>query len=128
MYHCLLVFLGGGIGSLCRYSIQLTGIASESGATFLYTLTANITGCLAIGIVWALLDTWHADKAWSLLLITGFLGGYTTFSAFSLDVVHLVQAGKALTAAAYVAASVIGGLAACGIGQYVTQRIIRFFV
>lgn len=124
MFHCLLVFLGGGIGSLCRYGIQHLGIC---GASFFYTLTANISGCLAIGIVWALLDAWHADKAWSLLLITGFWGGYTTFSAFSLDVAHLVQEGKALTAAAYVAASVLGSLAACGIGLYATQRIIRLF-
>lgn len=124
MLHCLLVFLGGGIGSLCRYGIQHIGI---SGASFLYTLTANISGCLAIGIIWALLDAWHADKAWNLLLITGLLGGYTTFSAFSLDVVQLIQVGKALTAAAYVAASVLGGPAACGIGLYATQRIIRIF-
>lgn len=127
MYHCLLVFLGGGIGSLCRYGIQHTGLVSDSGSTFLYTLAANLSGCLAIGIVWALLDAWHADKAWNLLLITGFLGGYTTFSAFSLDTVHLVQAGKALTAALYVGASVLGGLAACGIGLYATQRLIRLF-
>ncbi len=125
MFHCLLVFLGGGIGSLCRYGIQHICTGS---ATYLYTLTANISGCLAIGIIWALLNTWHADKAWSLLLITGFLGGYTTFSAFSLDVVHLVQVGKTLTAAAYATASVLGGLAACGIGLYATQHILRFFV
>lgn len=127
MYHCLLVFLGGGIGSLCRYGIQHTGLIGDSGSTFLYTMVANLSGCLAIGIVWALLDAWHADKAWNLLLITGFLGGYTTFSAFSLDTVHLVQAGKALTAAVYVGASVLGGLAACGIGLFATQRLIRIF-
>jgi len=124
MLHCLLVFLGGGIGSLCRYGIQHLGVC---GVSAFYTLAANISGCLAIGIVWALLDAWQADKAWWLLLISGFLGGYTTFSAFSLDVAHLVQAGKVLTAAVYVAASVIGGLAVCGIGLYATQRIIRLF-
>lgn len=124
MYHCLLVFLGGGIGSLCRYGIQHIGIG---GVTFLSTLTANISGCLAIGVIWALLDAWQADKTLSLLLITGILGGFTTFSAFSLDTIHLVQTGKTLTAIAYVVASVLGGLTACGIGLYVTQRLISIF-
>lgn len=125
MTSCILVFIGGGIGSLCRYGLQHAGFANSG--THLYTLTANLTGCLLIGIVWAILNARHADQMWNALLITGILGGYTTFSAFSLDTMHMIQAGRILPAIGYVALSVIGGIALCGIGLYSAQRIIRIF-
>jgi fluoride exporter len=110
----LLVFLGGGIGAALRHGVNLAA-ARWLGAAFPYaTLIENVTGSLVMG----LLAAWFAFKGdasqgWRLFLTTGILGGYTTFSAFSLDVALLYERGELGLAALYVLASValsIGGL------------------
>lgn len=122
-----LVALGGAIGAVGRYSLGLMQVFAAQ--KHLATLTANISGCLAIGVVWALLQHYGAPRAWQLLLITGVLGGYTTFSAFALDGVALWQQseGAALPwrALAYVATTVLAGIAACAIGLYATNKLIQ---
>ncbi len=110
----LLVFLGGGIGAALRHGVNLAA-ARWLGAAFPYaTLIENVTGSLLMGM----LAAWFAFKGdasqgWRLFLTTGILGGYTTFSAFSLDVALLYERGELGLAALYVLASValsIGGL------------------
>jgi fluoride exporter len=110
----LLVFLGGGIGAALRHGVNLAA-ARWLGAAFPYaTLIENVTGSLVMGV----LAGWFAFKgdasqSWRLFLTTGILGGYTTFSAFSLDVALLYERGELGLAALYVLASValsIGGL------------------
>jgi CrcB protein len=110
----LIVFLGGGIGAALRHGVNLAA-ARLFGTGFPYaTLIENVTGSLAMG----LLAAYFAFKGgpsqhWRLLLTTGILGGYTTFSAFSLDAALLYERGQIGLALLYVALSVvlsIGGL------------------
>lgn len=117
MKQVLLVAAGGAAGATARF--LLSGwVQRLSSAAFPWgTLTVNLLGCLAAG--WL---TGQAEKhAWlndagRLLLITGFLGGFTTFSAFSVDALRLWHTGDALSATAYVSGSVLLGLLACAAG------------
>jgi len=110
----VIVFLGGGIGAALRHGFNLI-FARLLGTAFPYaTLFENVTGSLAMG----LLVAFFAFKSgipqhWQLFLTTGILGGYTTFSTFSLDVALLYERGELGLAATYVLLSValsIGGL------------------
>jgi CrcB protein len=109
-----IVFLGAGIGGAARHGVNLAALRLL-GPGFPYgTLLVNVAGSLAMG----LLAGWFARRgdpgqAWRLFLTTGVLGGFTTFSTFSLDAVVLYQRGAPGAAALYVAASV--GLALAGL-------------
>ena len=111
----LLVFLGAGLGGATRHAVNL-GCARACGTNFPWgTLTVNIVGSFVMG----LLAGWLALKAgesWTqhtrLFLTTGLLGGFTTFSAFSLDAMLLWERGEMFSAGAYVAASVAGSILA----------------
>lgn len=113
MFHILLVAIGGATGSVARY---LTGLAMTRllGPAFPWgTITVNIVGSFAIGLLTELVARkLAAPMEMRLLLVVGFLGGFTTFSSFSLDTMALVERGAGLTAFAYVAASVALSLAA----------------
>jgi CrcB protein len=110
----LIVFLGGGIGAALRHGVNL-GSARLFGTVFPYgTLTVNVVGSLAMGALAAYFAfKGDATQHWRLFLTTGVLGGFTTFSAFSLDAVVLYERGEVGLAALYVGLSValsIGGL------------------
>ena len=101
------VALGGAIGAVLRY---LTGLAL---AFPFGTFAVNIVGSFLIGVLWVAL----ADRGpWAPLLITGILGGFTTFSAFSLDALRLWEGGATVQAGTYIAASVISSLIAVALG------------
>jgi CrcB protein len=110
----LIVFIGGGLGAALRHGVNL-GAARWLGAGFPFaTLTVNVTGSLVMGLLAGYFAfKGGAPQAWRLFLTTGVLGGYTTFSAFSLDAALLYERGEIALAALYVVASVllsIGGL------------------
>jgi fluoride exporter len=112
----LIVFLGGGLGAALRHGVNLL-VARWLGGSFNYaTLFENVSGSLVMGlIVGYFAFKGGASQHWRLFLTTGILGGYTTFSAFSLDAVLLYQRGELGLAALYVVLSVvlsIGGLMA----------------
>jgi len=108
----LLVFLGGGIGAALRYGANQLALALLGPGGFPFgTLAVNFIGSIAIGFAAA----WLPEGQGRLFVATGLLGGFTTFSAFSLETVALWQRGEAAGALAYVAASVllcVGGAAA----------------
>lgn len=115
MSGILLVFVGAGLGGVLRHLVNLTS-ASLFGAGFPWgTLAVNVAGSLAMGLAAGLLAG-KAEAAWAqpakLLLATGVLGGFTTFSAFSLEVVALWERGAAAQAAGYAGASVALSVAA----------------
>ena len=118
----LLVALGGALGAVARY---LTGLAALRliGAGFPWgTLAVNVAGSFAMGLLAVTLA--HVGQTrLAPLLMTGFLGGFTTFSAFSLDALTLWERGDALAAAAYVAASVILSLAALAAGLTLARSL-----
>ena len=103
----LIVFLGGGIGAALRHGVNL-GVARLFGTAFPYgTLLINISGSLIMGLVAAYFAfKGDASQHWRLFLTTGVLGGYTTFSAFSLDAALLYERGDLGLAALYVLLSV----------------------
>jgi CrcB protein len=111
----LIVFLGGGIGAALRHGVNLIS-ARLFGSTFpWHTLIENVTGSVVMGMLAAYFafKSGEASQHWRLFLTTGILGGYTTFSAFSLDAMLLYERGEVAQAALYVAGSVvlaIGGL------------------
>ncbi|MDQ0421064.1 fluoride efflux transporter CrcB [Rhizobium sp. CRIBSB] len=113
MFHILLVAVGGATGSVARY---LTGIAMTRllGPAFPWgTITVNIVGSFAIGLLAELVARkLSAPVELRLLLVVGFLGGFTTFSSFSLDTLSLFEKGEGLMAFVYVGASVLLSLAA----------------
>ena len=113
----LYIFIGGGLGSLSRYAIGLF-LGSESRVLPLGTLVANILGCLLLGYLLA--SPFASEKISEPVRIglgTGFLGGFTTFSTFSVESIKLFQAGEFATVLCYTGASVLGGLAAAYVGM-----------
>ncbi|HWG06257.1 MAG TPA: fluoride efflux transporter CrcB, partial [Beijerinckiaceae bacterium] len=91
----LIVFLGGGIGASLRHSINIAS-ARALGTAFPYgTMLINITGSLIMGLAAAYFAfKGDATQHWRLFMTTGILGGYTTFSAFSLDAALLYERGE----------------------------------
>ena len=109
----LLVGLGGAGGSILRYLLQRT----FNNSYFPFgTLAINISGCLIIGILWAYLSKNNLSEITVLLLMTGFCGGFTTFSAFTHESIHLLMENKWLLFFAYIIISVGGGMIATYLG------------
>jgi CrcB protein len=110
----LIVFIGGGIGAALRHGVNLA-MARWLGTAFpLATLAENVSGSLVMGLLVGYFAFRRGvPQHWQLFLTTGMLGGYTTFSAFSLDTALLYERGELVLAALYIIASValsIGGL------------------
>ena len=120
----LLVFLGGGIGAAFRHGVNLLS-ARWLGTAFPYaTLFENVTGSLLMGLLAGYFAfKGDASQSWRLFLTTGILGGYTTFSAFSLDTVLLYERGELGLAALYVLASVALSIA----GLFAGLAMVRNF-
>lgn len=107
MFQALLVAVGGAIGSLLRYYVGL-GSLRLMGPGFPWgTLIVNVVGCFIIGVfAEMIMRRFNASVELRLLLITGFLGGFTTFSAFSLDAITLFERGDIFSGGIYIVASV----------------------
>lgn len=124
--NLLLVAVGGALGSVARY---LTGVAAGRtlGVKFPYgTLTANILGGLLMGIlvgVLALRGDQHQER-WRLLLAVGGLGGYTTFSSYSLEVARMVETKAWSQALAYSLGSVAASVGAVFLGLFLMRKVL----
>jgi CrcB protein len=120
--NILLVGLGGGFGSMARYLCQKWAASVYPHAFPWGTFAVNIIGCLAIGIFWGLtFKSFTANENWKLFLMTGLCGGFTTFSAFTLESIGLIREQKLALFFLYAAASVIAGLLA----TYTGIKLIR---
>ncbi len=118
----LLVALGGALGSVARYLAAIvlnpkTNLLSWPWSTF----SVNLIGCLLIGLLGGFWTKNPASHEWRLLLVTGFLGGFTTFSSFALESLTLFQT-KPLLMLSYVAASTIFGISLTALGFWITSR------
>ncbi len=109
------IALGGSLGAISRYWVY-TSTYSWLGGNFPYgTLMVNVTGSLVMGFLTVLLiQRFDVSEQVRLGLIVGFLGSFTTFSAFSMDTIHWIENGAVLKALAYVLVSVI----ACVLGAW----------
>ena len=120
----LIVFLGGGFGAAIRHGVNLAA-ARALGTAFPYgTMLINITGSFIMGLVVAYFAfKGDASQHWRLFLTTGILGGYTTFSAFSLDVALLYERGETGLAALYV----LGSVAVSIVALFAGLALVRNF-
>jgi CrcB protein len=109
--------LGGALGALARWGLG-EALPHDAGTWPWATLVENLSGCLVLGVLITAVFARYPDHRWLRpFLGTGVLGGYTTYSAFAVETVQLAEAGAWPAAAAYVVASVVGGvlLAAAGV-------------
>lgn len=125
MKAILLIGIGGGIGSILRYLTSVLVSKQTFSSIFPWgTFAVNIIGCLIAGIILGILERQQVlNSDLKLLLITGFCGGYTTFSAFSIENVYLLQNGQLLTALFYISISVLLGIIAVWTGITVVKTI-----
>lgn len=118
MKSFLLVFLGGGLGSGLRYLVTVT-MNQYSKVLPFATFTVNILGCLLIGLILGYAQKENTlTSNQTLLLATGFCGGFTTFSAFANENLELIKNGEILNLSVYIIASVLIGILAVFIGYY----------
>jgi len=125
MMNFLLVAVGGGLGSVLRYGAGLAA-ARWLGTAFPFgTLFVNVTGSFAMGVLVEFLARRYggADAQLRLLLATGVLGGYTTFSSFSLDFAALADRGELTTAFLYLAVTILVGIGALFAGLVVARQV-----
>jgi fluoride exporter len=117
------VFLGGGAGSAARYAIGQWA-ATAFGIGFPYgTVVVNLTGCFALGVVvqLAVAGSWHGDVR--AAIAAGFLGGYTTYSSFNQETIAMFTSGALGAAAANIAITLAGGLAAGALGVAAARMV-----
>ena len=117
----VLVGLGSGIGGICRYLISVLMGHAYNGLPW-GTFVANIAGCLLIGILWGVTSRYQTmSQAFSLLLMVGFCGGFTTFSTFSKEGLSMLQTNNYMLFTLYALGSVVLGVMAVGLGYIVTK-------
>ena len=114
------VFVGGGLGSLVRYTAQ--GVVLQDSLFPWATLSINIAGSFLIGLIWSV----SAEASWFVtwgryLIVVGFLGGFTTFSTFSFETLQLFEQGRGLVAMGYA----ITSLLSCLLAVYVGYRVLH---
>jgi fluoride exporter len=124
MFHLLLVAVGGAIGAALRHLVNLGSLKLVGPGYPWGTMTINIVGSFAMGIFIGLMARRvGGSEELRLFVATGILGGFTTFSAFSLDFAALWQRGAAVPALGYVLASVVGSLLAIFLGLWLARTV-----
>jgi CrcB protein len=124
MLNLLAIALGGALGSVCRHLVGATALRLFGSGFPVGTMTVNILGSFVMGVlaeVFAL--RWSASETTRLLLTTGFLGGFTTFSTFSLDVAVLWQRGNAALTVGYALGSVLLSILALFAGLALVRAV-----
>jgi len=115
---------GGVLGALARWGVG-AALPHPAGSWPWATLLVNLTGCLVLGLLIAALFARHPGSPWLRpFLGTGVLGGFTTFSTFTVDAVQLTDAGAVGTAVGYVVVSVVGGLLAAVAGVVLGRSMV----
>ena len=122
MKSFLLVFLGGGLGSALRYLVA-SAMNQYSKVLPFGTFTVNIIGCLLIGMILGYAQRENTlTSNQTLLLATGFCGGFTTFSAFANENLELIKNGEIFNFSVYTICSILVGVLAVFIGFYLINR------
>lgn len=124
MKHVLAIAMGGALGSVLRFWVS-NWVTGMLGRGFPYgTLLVNVSGSLLMGFLYiVLIEKFNASTEWRALLLIGLLGGFTTFSSFSMETFNLIEAGEILKALGNVILSVSVCLAATWLGVAVGRQI-----
>lgn len=126
MGNILLVAMGGSVGAVARYllSVRVTRLLGMTGWPY-GTLIANVLGGLLLGVLVSVLaHRGGGDERWRLLLGVGVLGGFTTFSAYSLELALMIEKRAYSMAALYAATSVVVSVGALFLGLLATRRLL----
>ena len=124
MMNYVLVFIGGGLGASLRHTVNLISARGLGTAFPYHTFIINITGSILMGLVAGYLAfKGEASQPWRLFVMTGILGGYTTFSAFSLDAALLYERGEIGPALVYVLGSVVLSIAGLFAGLALVRHL-----
>ena len=123
--HILLVALGGAIGASLRHLIGVATLRIFGPGFPWGTITVNVVGSFVMGVIVELIARkFSASLEWRLFLMTGMLGGFTTFSSFSLDAAFLWERGQSVVAVGYVMSSVVLSIAALFAGLALARNFV----
>ena len=119
--NTLFIGCGSFIGGAARYLISVAMKTISKGFPW-GTLVVNLVGCLVIGLLWGFFSKNSGESSsWALFMTVGICGGFTTFSTFSKEALMMLQAGNFISLLAYVAISVIAGIALVAAGYYLVH-------
>jgi len=125
MDKILFVALGGAIGSSFRYAISVLTVKTLGKLVLWATFSVNIIGSLFIGVLWAYFENNTSSDNLKLFLVVGILGGFTTFSSFTIETISLFKTDGIRNALLYLFASNIFGILAAVLGYYLSKQIIH---
>ena len=118
-----LIVLAGGLGALMRYLVGRGAVNLGWAALPFGTLIANLLGCFLMGYLsWMLVHRWELPREIQPVVLTGFLGGFTTFSAFSLETVSMIEQGAGVRAFSYVLMTVVLCITMCFLGLFLARQ------
>jgi fluoride exporter len=118
MKYALIVGIGSFFGGIIRYIVSMF-VQTKTLTSFPFgTLAVNLAGCFIIGCLFGLSEKWQLSYEWRLLLTTGFLGGFTTFSAFSVETHYLLKTGQTTLGLIYILVSLVLGIAFTFLGAW----------
>ncbi|MFA5260073.1 MAG: fluoride efflux transporter CrcB [Candidatus Omnitrophota bacterium] len=127
MLRFFVIALGGAIGTLARYLVGGLDYRFSNGVFPVSTLVVNVTGSLAIGFLWGVFDRMALSPNLRLFIFIGLLGGYTTFSTFSLETFNLMRDGEYRIAFMNMALSIVLSVGAVFAGYIVSKALISAF-
>ena len=126
MKTVMAIALGGALGAVARHFISHWSVVALGNGFPWGTLTVNVVGCFALGVVVEVMAlVWSPAAEWRAFLTVGVLGAFTTFSAFALDISILHERGEMLQAILYATVSVAGSIAAIFAGMSLTRAVLQ---
>lgn len=122
MFYMAIV-IAGGVGALLRFLLGRVTVNLGWSALPFGTLIANLIGCFLIGYLsWSLIHRWQVSQETQAVILTGFLGGFTTFSAFSLEAIEMFEHGSSARAIAYITIKVVLCILMCSLGLVIARQ------
>ena len=124
IYTLLCIAAGGAVGAVARYLVSGVWLGGDGPGIPWGTFVVNVAGSLVIGVLAGLLEHWPIAPNVRAMILTGFLGAFTTFSTFSLEAVDLLRERQVFLAGAYVLGSCAAGLMAAWAGWALVRRLV----
>jgi CrcB protein len=128
MQQVLLIAFGGSLGCVARFAVSSMTSNASSGAFPWGTFAVNITGSFLIGVFAELFETTVVPSGWRSFATIGFLGGYTTFSTFTLETLNLLRDGELRYALLNLLGSNLLGISCVALGLYATRLVFKFLL
>ncbi|MBX2965603.1 MAG: fluoride efflux transporter CrcB [Cyclobacteriaceae bacterium] len=127
MAKLLLVALGGALGTLARYGVNSLAHEKYTGLFPLATLTVNLTGSFIIGLVWGITSGLNINQNLVAFLSIGVLGGFTTFSSYSLETLNLLRVGDYKLALYSVLLNNVAGILLAFLGFMLAKQVLQYY-